>query len=218
MNKIKNMPFVTYGLLIIMVLIFLVMSLTGGTTDPTNLVRFGAKFNPLIQMGQYWRLITPIFIHMGLMHILMNGITLYFVGRIVEGVFGHWRFLVLFLVSGVMGNLASFAFSDSISAGSSTAIFGLFGSFLVLNDGYPDNQYIKSLSQTFLILIGLNIAMDLISPGVDLAGHLGGLIGGYLGAYVTGFTNGVISPVKRIVALVTLIIVAVALFHFGMVG
>lgn len=218
MNKIKNMPFVTYGLLIIMVLIFLVMSLTGGTTDPTNLVRFGAKFNPLIQMGQYWRLITPIFIHMGLMHILMNGITLYFVGRIVEGVFGHWRFLVLFLVSGVMGNLASFAFSDSISAGASTAIFGLFGSFLVLNDGYPDNQYIKSLSQTFLILIGLNIAMDLISPGVDLAGHLGGLIGGYLGAYVTGFTNGVISPVKRIVALVTLIIVAVALFHFGMVG
>ncbi len=77
MSNLRNQPYITYGLLIIMVVVFAIMSVMGGTENPVTLVEFGAKYNPLIRAGEYWRLITPMFIHIGFTHILMNGITLY---------------------------------------------------------------------------------------------------------------------------------------------
>ncbi|MCT2885498.1 rhomboid family intramembrane serine protease, partial [Lentilactobacillus parabuchneri] len=81
MSNIKDKPYVTYLLLAAMVVVFGLMSVMGGTENPVTLVEFGAKYNPLIRAGQYWRLVTPIFIHIGFTHILMNGITLYFIGQ-----------------------------------------------------------------------------------------------------------------------------------------
>ncbi|WP_283678237.1 rhomboid family intramembrane serine protease [Lentilactobacillus sp. Marseille-Q4993] len=216
MNNIKDKPFITYGLLAIMVVVFGIMTISGGTTDPTNLVRFGAKFNPLIVQGEYWRLFTPMFIHIGFTHILMNGITLYFIGQYVEQIFGHTRFLVLFIVSGIVGNLASFAFSISVSAGASTAIFGLFGAFMMLGESFSDNPVISSMAKTFLLFIVLNIGMSLATSGIDIAGHIGGLVSGFLAAYVVGVPFGKVSPLKRVIGLVMLIVIIVALFSMGL--
>ncbi|GAY72878.1 GlpG protein [Lentilactobacillus kosonis] len=212
---IRQKPFVTYVLLAIMVLVFGVMTLSGGTQNPLVLVQFGAKYNPLIVEGQYWRFITPIFIHIGFTHILMNGITLYFIGQYVEKIFGHTRFLIIFLLSGVVGNFASFAFSDGISAGASTAIFGLFGAFLMLGESFQDNPMIVSLARTFLLFIVLNIAMDLFVSGIDIAGHIGGLVAGFLSAYIVGVNFGKVASIKRIISGIMLLFVAGAILYLG---
>ncbi len=218
MSRLRDKPYMTYLLLGIMVIIFGIMTFLGGSENPLNLVRFGAKYNPLIRAGEYWRFITPIFLHIGFTHILMNGITLYFIGQYVEGLFGHWRFLGIFLISGIAGNVASFAFSDSLSAGASTAIFGLFGAFMMLGESFSGNPAIASMARTFLLFIVLNIGTDLFVQGIDIAGHLGGLVGGFLVAYVVGVPFGKVSPVKRGIALITLIVVLAAMFIMGMQG
>lgn len=217
LRQLDQMPFMTVGLVVMMVLVFLAMTLDGGSTNVNVLITFGAKLNALIQQGQWWRLITPVFLHIGFTHILMNMITLYFVGMQLEAAFGHSRFLAIFLVAGVAGNVASFCFSDSLSAGASTAIFGLFGAFLMLGESFWQNQVIQQLARTFLAFVVMNIAFDLFTPGIDLAGHIGGLVGGFLVAYTVGVPRiGKVSTVKRVIATVVLIGGLVWLYLHGM--
>lgn len=207
----------TIGLIAIMVLIYGAMTLVGGSTNVNVLITFGAKLNALIQQGEWWRLVTPMFLHIGFTHILMNMITLYFVGMQIEAAFGHTRFLVLFLVAGVGGNVASFCFSNSLSAGASTAIFGLFGAFMMLGESFWQNPVIRQLTQTFLAFVVMNILFDLFAPGIDLAGHLGGLAAGFLVAYSLGVPRiGKVSTIKRVVATIVLIGGLVWLYLHGM--
>ncbi|APR08423.1 rhomboid family intramembrane serine protease [Lentilactobacillus parabuchneri] len=216
MSNIKDKPYVTYLLLAAMVVVFGLMSVMGGTENPVTLVEFGAKYNPLIRAGQYWRLVTPIFIHIGFTHILMNGITLYFIGQYVEQLFGHWRFTIIFFVSGIVGNLGSFAFNSGLSAGASTAIFGLFGAFLMLGESFSKNPAIVSMAKTFLLFIVLNIGTDIFVSGIDIAGHIGGLVGGFLIAYVTGVGFSKTSRVKRVIAAIMLVVIVFVLYTIGM--
>ena len=216
MNNIKDKPYVTYLLLAAMVVVFGLMSVMGGTENPVTLVEFGAKYNPLIRAGQYWRLVTPIFIHIGFTHILMNGITLYFIGQYVEQLFGHWRFTIIFFVSGIVGNLGSFAFNSGLSAGASTAIFGLFGAFLMPGESFSKNPAIVSMAKTFLLFIPLNIGTDIFVSGIDIAGHIGGLVGGFLIAYVTGVGFSKTSRVKRVIAAIMLVVIVFVLYTIGM--
>lgn len=216
MSNIKDKPCVTYLLLAAMVVVFGLMSVMGGTENPVTLVEFGAKYNPLIRAGQYWRLVTPIFIHIGFTHILMNGITLYFIGQYVEQLFGHWRFTIIFFVSGIVGNLGSFAFNSGLSAGASTAIFGLFGAFLMLGESFSKNPAIVSMAKTFLLFIVLNIGTDIFVSGIDIAGHIGGLVGGFLIAYVTGVGFSKTSRVKRVIAAIMLVVIVFVLYTIGM--
>ncbi len=177
-------PLVTYLFLAMQIGAFLLMTLDGGSTSIETLVRYGAKFNPLIVLGQWWRLITPMFLHIGVVHLIMNSVILYYLGAQLEAVFGHWRYFVLYFFGGIAGNAASFAFSESVSAGASTALFGLFGSTLVLAKLYRGNPAIQIMSRNFSLLILLNLLFGLFSTQVDLAGHMGGLAGGYLLSYV----------------------------------
>ncbi|MBW1605668.1 rhomboid family intramembrane serine protease [Lactobacillus sp. Sy-1] len=202
-----------------MVVVFVIMSLFGGTSDVANLVRFGAKYNPLIVDGQIWRLVTPLFIHLSITHILFNGITLYYMGTQLEALFGHLRFGLIFFISGIVGNLASFAFNDGLSAGASTAIFGLFGAFLMIGEVFWENPYVKQMTKTFVFFILLNLGFDLFSTNIDIAGHIGGLVGGFLSAYFVGLPRKrFISLPKQILATITLVIIALALFYIGHVG
>lgn len=182
--KFKNGPFITYTILIICVLLYLGMEFSGGSENPLVLIRFGAKLNALINFGEYWRLITPIFLHIGLSHLLMNGVAIYYLGRHLEEIFGHWRYLLLFILAGLSGNILSYAFNESISAGASTSIFGLFASVFALAKILPRRPYIQLLSRQYRTLIIINILFSIFSSGVDLAGHLGGAIGGYLAAMI----------------------------------
>lgn len=196
---------------------FIVMTLAGGTENNHTLINFGAEYGPLIRAGQLWRLVTPIFIHIGYQHLILNLIVLYFLGRIIERYFGHWRYLIIFLVSGVVGNLMSFAFETGISAGSSTSIFGLFGAFFVLHLKLKDNLFIQNNTKTFLMFIILNFIFDLFMPSISLIGHLGGLIGGFLISQVIGIKGFKTLNKKGIIFYANaLIIVIIGLYLIGL--
>ncbi|MFV8290981.1 rhomboid family intramembrane serine protease [Aerococcus viridans] len=173
-------PFVTYTLLGIQIILFIMMEFMGSSESSATLLLFGAKFNPLIAAGEYWRLITPMFLHIGIVHLLINSITLYYLGSMVENIVGHWRYLMIYLASGLMGNLFSYQFSENISAGASTALFGLFAVFLALKNLFPRNRHIQSIGSQYLILVGINLVFGMMGSGIDIWGHVGGLVGGFL--------------------------------------
>ena len=185
----RKKPFVTYLLLIIMVILYVLMTFNGGSQNPFVLMTFGAKVNEFIVLGDWWRLITPAFLHIGLSHLLFNGVVVYYLGAQLEQIIGHLRYLLLFFFSALMGNAASFAFNDAISAGASTAVFGFFASTLVLSKLYPYHRGIEALSRNYMTLVVINILWGLFSRTVDNAGHIGGLIGGYLIMYVLSAPN-----------------------------
>ena len=180
-------PYVTYALLGFTMAVFLaqqVSQLLFGGDIPATL---GLKVNGLIAQGQYWRLFTPMFLHGSLLHIGFNMYALYILGPGLERHFGNWRFLLLYLLSGFAGNVASFMFSEVPSLGSSTAIFGLLGAegvFLYANRLVLGGVARRALNNiVFVALINLLIGL---SPGIDNWGHLGGLVGGTLFAWLGG--------------------------------
>jgi rhomboid protease GluP len=172
-------PFFTYVLLAIQIVMFAVLELNGGSTNSETLVRFGAKFNPYILQGDWWRLIFPVFLHIGFTHLFMNSLALYFIGTAVERIFGSFRFILIYFFAGFAGGLASFVFSDNLSAGASGAIFGCFGALLYFGAIYP-RLFFRTMGMNVLVVIGINLVFGFSSPGIDNAGHIGGLIGGFL--------------------------------------
>ncbi|MGT2908002.1 rhomboid family intramembrane serine protease [Streptococcus dentiloxodontae] len=153
-------------------------------TSPINLFKIGAMWGNYVQHvpSSLWRLVTPIFIHIGLQHFLFNIITLYFLGQMAEQIFGSLRFFIFYLLSGIMGNAFTLLLTpDAVAAGASTSLFGLFAAIVVL--GYfGRNPYLKQLGRSYAALIILNLLFNLITPGVGIVGHLGGLVGGALAA------------------------------------
>lgn len=193
LKRFFRKPVVTYALLAIQILAFVLMTFDGGSTNIATLLKYGAKFNPYIVLGDWWRLITPMFLHIGFIHLLMNSVILYYLGEQLEGMFGHLRFAGIYLLSGIAGNLASFAFNDAISAGASTALFGLFGSTIMLGQTFKYNPAIQQMAKSFGTLIIINIVFGIFSSSIDMAGHLGGLLGGFLIATAISVPN----PVKQ---------------------
>ncbi len=186
-QELQNRPYVMYFFLALQTVVFLIMELkgfsVGGSENPQILYTFGAmEKNSVLVLHQYWRFITPIFIHIGLTHFVVNSVTLYFIGAQVELIYGHWRFFVIYLLSGIFGNLFSFSLSqgNSLSAGASTALFGLFGAFIMLWRYFKDNYHMQFFVKRYLTFVLLNLFFNLFSPSVDILGHLGGLIGGLL--------------------------------------
>lgn len=209
-------PWATISLIIINIFVYLMMTFSGGSTNVSVLVHFGAKDNALIAAGQVWRLFMPMFIHIGFEHIVLNMVTLYFLGSQIEYLFGTLRFLIIYLLSGICGNIVSFAFTPAISAGASTAIFGLFGSYLMLGEAFRDNPYIREIAKQFLILVVLNLLGDL-SGSIDLWGHLGGLLGGFLLGYIVGAPQvGKVTIHKRLLASVALILLFSSIYIYGL--
>lgn len=193
---------VTLALIIVQVLAYCWLVYAGGATNIAVLLHAGARSTPLIEKGQWWRLITPVFLHVGFSHLLVNSVTLLYIGRYIEEFFGHWRMVIIYFVSAIVGNLVSAVFMPAtLSAGASTAIFGLFGAFLMLGVNFWHNVIIRVLSRTFLLFVVINIVLDTFLSGVDLAGHIGGLFGGFLIAFVLGAPLlGKINLLKRLLS------------------
>ncbi|NQS90975.1 MAG: rhomboid family intramembrane serine protease, partial [Chloroflexi bacterium] len=120
-------PIVTFSLLVVIALIYAAQMMTDLLFGYDLPAAIGMKHNELIIAGQYWRLVTAIFLHGSIFHLGFNLYALYILGQRVERFFGSFRFLGLFIIAGLMGNLFSFVFTQSPSLGSSTAIFGLLG-------------------------------------------------------------------------------------------
>ena len=188
MNQLfdKKYP-VTSSLLLLTAGVFLSMLLVRGFDYESvqTVYDFGGVIGAEIQVdpSQSWRLLAAMFVHIGLQHFVLNMVTLYFLGRIAEDLFGSKAFLALYILSGLMGNLFVMIFSpEVVAAGASTALFGIFGAIASLRF-IARSPYIQYLSQSYTSLILVNILFSFM-PGISLAGHLGGLVGGGILAFV----------------------------------
>ena len=188
MNQLfdKKYP-VTSSLLLLTTGVFLSMLLLRGFDYESvqTVYDFGGVIGDEIQVdpSQSWRLLAAMFVHIGLQHFVLNMVTLYFLGRIAEDLFGSKAFLALYILSGLMGNLFVMIFSpEVVAAGASTALFGIFGAIASLRF-IARSPYIQYLSQSYTSLILVNILFSFM-PGISLAGHLGGLVGGGILAFV----------------------------------
>ncbi len=171
---------VTKLIILINIIVFLLMYLLGnGSTDTQTLLLFGANYGPLVKSGEVYRLITCAFLHIGIIHLLVNMYSLSIIGSQIESYLGKLKFIVIYLVSALSGSLFSLIAGNSISAGASGAIFGLLGSLLYF--GYHYRLYLNSVLKSQIIpIIVLNLVISFLVPGIDALAHIGGLIGGYL--------------------------------------
>lgn len=175
-------PFATFAIIGICLLMFTFTGSRGGfgNTDGEVLIQFGSLFPPDVWDGQWWRLITAVFLHGGLLHIGFNMYVLYSIGPAIEKIYGIPRFLLIYLASGWTSSLMSLVWSGSNSVGASGAIFGLAGAFLAIS--LRRRAYWDAFGSQMLFFIGINIAIGFSGTfgNVDNFGHLGGLIGGFI--------------------------------------
>ncbi len=172
---------ITYALIIINVIVFAISSL-----DPNVLVA-GAQNNSEVAQGAYWQIFTAMFLHLNILHIGFNMLSLFFVGRAVEVFYGKWRYLALYLLSGIAGGIVFFFTSPGGSAaGASGAIFGVFGAlgvFYIVNRKSL-GAYGRGAIGNWVFWIGLNLVFGLTNPDIALTAHIGGLAVGMLLAFV----------------------------------
>ena len=175
----------TTGLIVINVLVFFLLSLRGDTESGYFMLQYGAMYEPLVTEGhEYYRLITSLFIHFGIQHLLNNMVMLGALGYQLENEIGRIKFLLIYFISGIGGNLCSLYWNVShgeqvISAGASGAIFGLMGALLYIvavNRG----RLGRLSGRGMLIMVALSLYFGLTSSGVDNSAHIGGLICGIL--------------------------------------
>ena len=165
--------------------VFVVELALGGSTSIPVLVRMGAMVPELVSDGQYWRLVTALFLHVGFLHLAFNLFGLYLFGNMIEGVLGSARFIAIYLVAGLCASAASFAFSPArtAAAGASGALFGLLGAWLAFNLRRRSLSLAQANIQSALMLIGLNLALGFLLPGIDNTAHLGGLAAGVVAGF-----------------------------------
>lgn len=174
----------TIILAIINVIVFLVLSFGGMTESATYMLEHGAMYVPyIIEHGEYYRLFTSMFLHFGFSHLLNNMVTLAIMGRYVEPMVGKVRFLLIYFVSGLGGNILSFigefiTGDYAVSAGASGAIFGITGALLALTVIYRGRAG-QVTSRDMIIMIGISLYLGFTSQGVDNLAHVGGLITGF---------------------------------------
>lgn len=182
----KRKPIMTYILIGINLILFVLMYILGnGSDDALTLLKFGASYPDLIRAGDYYRLLTSVFLHIGFLHFLFNNYALYVIGSQLESFFGKTKYLIIYLGSAIFGNLMSLLFTNSISAGASGAIFGLLGALLYF--GYHYRVYLGTVVKSQIIpLIIINLGIGFAMSGVNNAAHIGGLIGGCLLAMTVG--------------------------------
>ncbi len=158
----------------------LVFGVWNGPMDLRVLYRLGMKSNEAILNGETWRLFTAMFLHIGPIHLISNLIGLYWLGPIIEGHYGHLRFAVIYLLGGLLGSIASYAFSPALSAGASGAVFALLGATIIYFYRYRENmgRQGQSMLQSALVILVINLALGFSVSNVDNWGHIGGLVGG----------------------------------------
>ena len=185
---VQGKPVVTYTLIGLTAVIYLMQAVSEWRWGVDYPMAFGAKISPYISYyHQYWRLITPVFLHGSILHIRFNMYALFTIGPSLEHYYGHWNFLRFYLISGFAGNVLSHAAAPkTVSVGASTALFGLIAAqalFLYKNRRILRNY--KRALQNIGFVILINLALGL-RGGIDNWGHLGGLLGGALLAWLCG--------------------------------
>lgn len=210
-NKRKEMenifsfgkPFLTYLIIFLNVVYFFYIEMNGDSTSIESLIQYGANYNLAIIMdGEWWRLVTSMFIHIGFLHLALNMLAVYYLGNAIEKIFGSTRFIFIYFIAGLGGSLASLAFSPSISAGASGAIFGLFGAFLYFGIIHK-RLFFQTIGTSILLILAINLVIGLSIEHIDMAAHLGGLIAGFLAAAITGLPKNKRHGIQAAIAILT---------------
>ena len=156
--------------------------------DVEVLVDMGALFGPFtVLKGEWWRLLSAMFLHGGMTHLLMNMFSLYIVGRGAETYFDTRSYLSIYFFSGIIGGLVSlYMHPVSVGVGASGAIFGVFGAlagfFLAHRDKIASHS--KAFMKDFSVIILINLVIGLAIPSIDVSAHIGGLVVGLIGGYM----------------------------------
>ena len=205
-------PVVTYTLIVLNLMVFL-YGVLHGNDELINM--FGNNYE-LVQNGEFYRLLTCMFVHADIMHILFNMIALYSIGPVVERYYGKSKFLLIYLVSGLLGSIFSGVFmtADSISIGASGAIFGLLGSICYFTYYYRATLQ-GILRGSIMPVIIINLVIGFISSSIDLSAHIGGLIGGILISMAIGIGDKHRKS-DQINGLIVLVLMAVFLIYMMM--
>lgn len=180
---------VTVILILINVLVFLVSDLTGYSQDVMHMLDLGAAYTPLItEGGEVYRLFTSMFLHFGIAHLLNNMLVLFVLGSRLERAAGKIRFLVIYLLGGVAGNVISLLLEldrgdYSVSAGASGAVFAVMGAMIYIV--VRNRGWLEDLSWRQIVVMALfSLYFGFASSGVDNAAHVGGLISGCILAVI----------------------------------
>lgn len=180
--------FITPILVNLNIVLFIAMVSTGVnimSPDSESLLKWGANFRPVTLNGEWWRLITCCFLHIGILHLLMNMYALVYIGLLLEPYLGRTRFTAAYLLTGITASVASLWWHDNtVSAGASGAIFGMYGVFLAM---LTTNLIEKEARTALLTSIGIFVVYNLangLTGGIDNAAHLGGLAGGLAMGYL----------------------------------
>lgn len=169
------------------VAVFLFQWAVYGSSDAPVLYLMGAKFGPAIQDGEWYRLVMPIMLHGGWLHLAINNLGLWMVGPLVERIYGSTYFAAIYVISGVLGVVASYVNSPVLSVGASGALFGIVAAttvYFALNRRLMQSQE-RRFFFTLLALIAGNLLIGEFIPGIDQAAHVGGLVGGAIIAFVS---------------------------------
>ncbi len=184
-NEIPPTPYVTYGMLATIVIVFLAMSVLGHGNVDSVAERFGAKDSALIRQGQWWRFVTPIFLHGNLLHLMTNGFSLYWLGSQIERIYGSRKYFLIYMLSGIAGNLLSFLLSPAPSLGASGALFGLIGAGIVFPLRYRSlvlPEVRSRIVKQLVMVAAINLFISWEIPSIDKWAHVGGMIGGGIAA------------------------------------
>ena len=146
----------------------------------TLLLNYGVQVNYFVLTGEWWRIFSAMFLHAGFMHVLFNMFSLYLFGPELEKIAGKARFVTIYLISGIVGNLATYLFNDSSYAtlGASGAVFGIFGAFGALV--YYTRHTMPMLRKLILPIIVIGVIMTFLQSNVNVYAHLGGLVAGFI--------------------------------------
>lgn len=180
-------PIATITLFVLNFVFFGLEIYAGGTDNTQVLLNFGASFGPYLHRGEYWRLVMPMFLHGGWIHILGNSYALFILGPILERVYGYGRYATIYVAAGIGGALLSMVASNNVSVGASGAIFGIAGAMVVTGYVHRDavpRRWGRAFGRGMIPFIVLNLAFGLSVHGIDNWGHLGGLATGALLAFI----------------------------------
>ena len=208
----KRTPFISYILIAINILVYIFMMI--GYRD--NIIWFGANVPDFIRHGDIYRLLSSIFIHANIMHLVCNMYALYVIGPQLESYLGRVKYLLEYLISGITGNLLSMAFTTGASVGASGAIFGLFGALLYF--GYHYRVYLGTVLKSQLIpLIIINLLIGFMVSGINNAAHIGGLVGGVLSTIGLGVKYKS-TTFEKVNGIIVMLIYIAFLVYMGFIG
>lgn len=201
---------VTQAIFGINVAVFVAMTLAGVSMldNPSgrDLVQWGANFGPFTVSGQWWRLLTCVFIHGGILHIAVNMYWLWNLGALAESLYGHWTFGALYLIAGTTASIASLVWNPMVlSVGASGAVFGIAGALIAsfyLGEFSLPRGAIAGTLKNILIFAVISLVFGVMSSHTDNAAHVGGLLMGLLlGALIAKAAPGQDDFLRRIVVL-----------------